>query len=159
MSSGGAAEEMPPELVAYLAGGKLIVAATVDADGAPYTMVMNSAMAVDPRTIRFCIDHRTHSLRNLRERPPIMFEVIADGAIYGVNGNARIIRETMEHAPVPSAMIEVAVETVKADLPPGVEVDAPAFRWGALTQYMSGIEPAMFEEMRTFVAEDAQARA
>ena len=48
----------------YLAGGRLVVAATVDAEGAPYTMVMNSALAIDPHTIRFALDHRTHSLVN-----------------------------------------------------------------------------------------------
>ena len=46
MSSGRPGDEMPPELVEYLRGGRLVVAATIDADGFPYTMVMNSAVAV-----------------------------------------------------------------------------------------------------------------
>ncbi len=53
---------MPDDLVAYLAGGRLVVGATIDEHGEPYTMVMNSAIAIDPRTIRFCLDHRTHTL-------------------------------------------------------------------------------------------------
>jgi hypothetical protein len=87
----------------------------------------------------------------------MMFEVIADGGIYGVRGTAKIVREQMEHAPIPSAMVEVAVEAVKRDLPPGVEIDAPVFRWGALAQFMTAVEPAMFDEMRQFVAEDPPA--
>jgi hypothetical protein len=148
---------MPPDLVRYLAGGKLVVAATIDREGAPYTMVMNSVVALDSRTIRFSLDHRTQSLRNLRGNDAMMLEVIGDGAIYGVRGTARIVREKMDHAPVPSAMVEVAVELVKIDLPPGVETDAPAFRWGALSQYMDSVEPAMFAELREFVAADADA--
>jgi hypothetical protein len=150
MSSGKPHDDMPPELVDALSGGSLVMAATIDADGLPYTMVMNSAMALDARTIRFCLDRRTHSLRNIEANGRIMFEVVADGLIYGVRGTARVIRETMEHAPIPSAMVEVAVEMVKRDLPPGVEVEGPRFRWGALEQYMTSVEPKMFEEMRTF---------
>ena len=71
-------------------------------------------------------------------------------SIYGVRGTATIIREQMEHAPIPSALIEVAVEHVKRDLPPGVDVDGPSFRWGALDPYMTPVEPPMFDEIRTY---------
>jgi hypothetical protein len=152
MGSGAAENEMPRELVEWLSGGRLVVGATVDAGGNPYTMVMNSAVAVDTRTIRFALDHRTQTLVNIRANGRMMIEVIADGAIYGVSGTAGVAVEQMQHAPIPSALIEVEVETVKRDLPPGVEVTAPSFRWGALEQYMSSVEPAMFEELRAFRA-------
>ena len=58
---------MPEDLIAYLAGGHLVVGATLDEHGEPYTMVMNSAVAIDAHTIRFCLDHRTSTLTNLRE--------------------------------------------------------------------------------------------
>jgi hypothetical protein len=148
VGSGAQDGEMPVELVEWLSGGRLVMGATVDAEGRPYTMVMNSAVAVDAGTIRFALDHRTHTLVNIRANGRMMIEVIADGAIYGVAGTARVAVEQMQHAPIPSALIEVAVETVKRDLPPGVEVSAPSFRWGALEHYMSSVEPAMFEELR-----------
>jgi predicted pyridoxine 5'-phosphate oxidase superfamily flavin-nucleotide-binding protein len=150
MSSGRPKAEMPDELIAYLTGGRLVIGATVDEQGEPYTMVMNSVVALDAHTVRFCLDHRTHTLTNLRADGRIMLEVIGDGLIYGVRGTATIIREQMDHAPVPSALLELAVEVVKRDLPPGVEVDAPVFRWAAIDQFISPIEPAMFEEIRTF---------
>jgi hypothetical protein len=141
---------MPDDVVAYLAGGRLVVGATIDENGEPYTMVMNSAVAVDAHTIRFALDHRTHTLTNLRANGRMMLEVIGDGFIYGIRGTAAIVREQMDHAPIPSALVELAVDVVKRDLPPGVEVDAPAFRWGAIGQFMTPVEPAMFEEIRTF---------
>jgi hypothetical protein len=150
MSSGRPKAEMPGELIAYLTGGRLVIGATIDEQGEPYTMVMNSVIAIDPHTIRFCLDHRTHTLTNLRANPRMMLEVIGDGLIYGVRGTAAIIREQVDHAPVPSALIQLAVEVVKRDLPPGVEVDAPAFRWAAIAPYISPIEPPMFEEIRTY---------
>jgi hypothetical protein len=141
---------MPPDLVAHLAGGRLVVAATTDDDGAPYTMVMNSAVAIDSGTIRFAIDHRTHTLRHIRERGRIMIEVLGENLIYGVSGAARVVVEHMQHAPIASAMVQVDVERVKRDLPPGVECEGPAFRWGALEQFMSAVEPKMFEELRAY---------
>jgi len=142
---------MPPELVEFLAGGRLVVDATVDGDGLPYTLVMNSAVALDARTIRFALDRRTHTLKNLESHPAMMFEIVGDGFIFGVRGVARVLRDQMEHAPTPSALVEVSVELVKRDLPPGVQVEAPRFEWGPLGQYMSPIEPAMFEELRTYL--------
>ena len=150
MSSGKPNDEMPLELVSFLAGGRLVVASTVDAEGLPYTMVMNSAVALDAHTIRFALDRRTHSLKNIEAHGAMMFEIIGDGFIYGVRGAARVLREQMEHAPTPSALIEVSVETVKKDLPPGVQVTAPTFEWGPFGAYMTPIEPAMFEELRTY---------
>jgi hypothetical protein len=152
MSSGKPNEEMPPELIEFLAGGRLVVGSTIDADGAPYTMVMNSAMALDASTIRFCLDRRTHTLKNIEADGRMMLQVIGDGIIFGVRGSARVIREQMEHAPIPSAMVELSVEAVKRDLPPGVQVTAATFEWGPLGEYMVPIEEKMFEEMRTYRA-------
>ena len=104
--------------------------------------------------VRFALDHRTHTLANLRNDGRMMLEVIGDGFIYGVSGIARIVVDQMQHAPVPSALVQVDVETVKRDLPPGVEVTAPAFRWGALEGYMSSVEPLMFEELRSYADPD-----
>jgi len=151
MSSGKPNDEMPPELIEFLAGGRLILGCTIDADGAPYTMVMNSAMATNASTIRFCLDRRTHTLKNIAADGRMMLEIIGDGMIYGVRGAARVIREQMDNAPIPSAMVELTVETVKRDLPSGVGVTAPVFDWGPLGSYMVPIEEKMFEEMRTFV--------
>lgn len=150
MSSGRPSAEMPGDLVSYLAGGRLVIGATIDEQGEPYTMVMNSAIAVDAHTVRFALDHRTHTLTHLRANPHMMLEVIGDGLIYGVRGTTTIIREQMDHAPISSALVELAVEAVKRDLPPGVEVDAPVFRWAALGAFMDPVEPPMFEEIRTY---------
>jgi hypothetical protein len=151
MSSGEPKQELPQDLVEFLAGGRLVVGSTVDAQGAPYTMVMNSAMAYDATRIRFCLDRRTHTLKNIEAGSAMMLEIIGDGMIYGVCGTPRVIREVMEHGPVPSAMIELEVTSVKRDLPPGVQVTAPTFEWGPLGAYIVPIEEKMFEEMRTYV--------
>jgi hypothetical protein len=141
---------MPEELVAYLSRGRLVVVATVDAEGWPYTMVMNWAAAKDAKTLRLSIDRRTQSLRNVMANGRVMVEVIGDGLIYGVRGRASVIQEEMKYAPVPSAMVEVQVQLVKRDLPEGVEIDGPVFRWGALEAVMGALDPLGIEELRTY---------
>ena len=58
MSSGAEREELPQPLIDYLTGGRLVVGSTIDSEGRPYTMVMNSLVAVDAHTLRFALDHR-----------------------------------------------------------------------------------------------------
>jgi predicted pyridoxine 5'-phosphate oxidase superfamily flavin-nucleotide-binding protein len=141
---------MPDDLVRHLAGGRIVVVATVDEDGAPYTMIMNWAVAKDPRTLRLSIDRRTQTLRNLRANPRVMVEVLGDGLVYGVRGAARIIQEEMRYAPVPSAMVEVDVDFVKRDLIPGVEFRGPSFEWGALSPVMVPADERGIRELHEF---------
>ncbi len=149
MSSGNERETLPDAVVEFLIGGRLVIGATIDDDGRPYTMVMNSVIAIDGQTIRFALDHRTHTLKNLRERPAIMLEIVGDGFVFGVRGTVRILRDTMESGPIPSALMQLDIESVKSDLPPGVQVNAIAFSWGSLQPFMGPVEPRMFEELRT----------
>ena len=143
-------DEMPTELVEHLAGGKIVVVATVGEDGWPYTMIMNWALARDPKTLRLSLDRRTQTLRNIRANGRIMLEALGDGLVYGVRGTASVIVEEMRHAPVPSAMVEVAVEMVKRDLVPGVEFEGPKFRWGALEPVMGPADVLGLSELREY---------
>ncbi len=143
---------MPDELIAWLSGGKIVVVATVDEDGWPYTMIMNWAVATDARTVRLSVDRRTKTLRNIEANGRVMIEVLGDGLVYAVRGAARTILEVMQHAPIPSAMVEVAVDMVKKDLVPGVEFEGPSFRWGALESVMGPADSRGFAELRGYVS-------
>jgi predicted pyridoxine 5'-phosphate oxidase superfamily flavin-nucleotide-binding protein len=148
MSSGAERDALPDAAIQFLTGGRLIFGATIDDEGRPYTMVMNSVVAIDAHTLRFALDHRTHSLKNLRDRPAMMLEVVGDGFVFGIRGTARVIKETMDHGPIPSALVQLDIETVKSDLPPGVNISPIEFSWGALQPFMGPVEPLMFEELR-----------
>jgi hypothetical protein len=143
--------ELPPEAVEALSGGRLVLVATVDEDGWPYTMVMNWAAALDSKTVRLSLDNRTRTLANVRRNGRVMLEAMADGLIVGVRGRARVIQENMAHAPIPSAMVEVAVERVKSDLIEGVQFTAPSFRWGTLEQLMTPLDPLGIAELKSFM--------
>lgn len=141
---------MPADLIDWLAGGKIVVVATVDAEGWPYTMIMNWAVATDPHTVRLSIDRRTTTLKNIEANGRVMLEVLGDGLAYAVRGSARVILDVMQQAPIPSAMVEVKVNRVKKDLVPGVEFKGPEFRWGALDPVMGTADPLGIAELREF---------
>lgn len=141
---------MPADLIEWLAGGKIVVVASVDADGWPYTMIMNWAVATDPHTIRLSIDRRTSTLKNIEANGRVMIEVLGDGLAYAVRGTARVILDVMRSAPIPSAMVEVSVNLVKKDLVPGVEFEGPKFRWGALEPVMEKADPLGIAELRDY---------
>lgn len=145
--------ELPAQALEALAGGRLVVVATVDEDGWPYTMVMNWAAARDASTVRLSLDNRTRTLANIRRNGRVMLEVLADGVIVGVRGSARIIQENMAHAPIPSAMVEVTVEHVKDDLIDGVEFSGPSFRWGTLESFMAPLDPLGIAELKSYEPE------
>ena len=145
-------DHMPDDLIAWLAGGRVVVVATVGDDGWPYTMIMNWAAATDARTVRLALNHDTQTLRNVRANGRVMLEVLGDGLVYGVRGSARVVLERMRHGPVPSAIVEVRVESVKRDLIPGVEFEGPRFRWGKLEPVMGPLDPLGIEELRSFRA-------
>jgi len=153
MSSGDSQDALSDEVVAFLSGGRLVFAATVDDDGRPYTMVMNSVLARDARTLRFALDHRTHTITNIRKRPDMMLEIVGDGFVVGVRGKVTILNEKLDSMPVPSALVQLDIESVKSDLPPGVSVKAIDFDWGGLKAFMEPVEPPMFEELRSFPAD------
>jgi len=146
---------LPQAALDALDGGRLVVVATVDGEGWPYTMVMNWAAARDPETIRLSVDRRTRTLENIRRNGRVMLEVLSDGVIVGVRGRARIIQEEMAHAPVPSAMVEVAIESVKDDLIPGVEFHGPWFRWGQLEPIMGPLDPLGIAELKSYEPNEA----
>lgn len=141
---------MPADLVEWLSGGKIVVVATVDAEGWPYTMIMNWAVAVDETIVRLSIDRRTTTLKNIEANGRVMIEVLGDGLAYAVRGDARVILDVMEHAPIPSAMVEVKVNRVKKDLVPGVEFEGPKFHWGALEPVMSKADPLGIAELHSY---------
>ena len=145
--------ELPPKAVEALAGGWLVLVATVDEDGSPYTMVMNWAAARDAKTVRLSLDRRTRTLDNIRRNGRIALEVMADGLIIGVRGTARIIQEEMAHAPIPSAMVEMTVERVKDDLIDGVEFRGPSFRWGTLEPIMGPLDALGIAELKSYEPE------
>ena len=77
--SENAPAEMPPQLVQFLLGGKALVVATVNEQGAPVTSLMTWAVARNPLTVALAVDLRNRALRNIR--PSIVYVLDQSGSM------------------------------------------------------------------------------
>lgn len=144
------ASEMKQKLVEYLSGGKSALVATLDEQGRPYTAIMSWVVAKDPKCIRIAMLTTAQSLRNIKNNGKIMLGVDGPGITYGIRGVARVVREEIEGAPLPIALVEMAVDYVKDDSVPGlVEVTSEInYKWAEGAEWMVEAEKQLFEQMK-----------
>jgi hypothetical protein len=138
---------LPTRVLEFLRGGYPVVAATVDEDGAPMTTLVTWIVAIDARTLRLAMS-KGASLRNVERQPTMSFEILGEGFVWGVRGTARVVKETMETCPFPSAVVEIALTEVRDHSHRGVIVTAPTTLYapGKTHRYLA--EDAIFSELR-----------
>lgn len=108
-------QEMPPKVLNYLRGGRLVVLATVGADGKPNSAPFSWVVAPDSRTIRIGVNKGVATLDNIRRNGFIALSIVSPGLFVTVKGRARVLRDAIEEAPLPTAVVEIRVEEVKDD--------------------------------------------
>lgn len=122
--------ELPEEVVNWLIGGNPIIVATVDDGGSPYTCIVGSGVAVDASRVRFALFSNSRTLANLRVRPKVFLETLGDDLVMGMAGTAAVIKDPMKSSAYPPhhyTMVEVVIETVKDDHPPGARVTGMSY--------------------------------
>lgn len=123
--STGAGSHIPDRVVDWLLGGNPIVVATVGGDGRPYSCIVGSGVAIDTSTVRFALFSNSRTLANIRANSAVFIETLGDGLVFGMSGTARVIKNPMEASAYPPhhyTMVEVVVDGVKDDHPPGVRI-------------------------------------
>lgn len=143
------ANEMDQKLVQYLGGGKPTVLATVDEKSQPYTSIMSWVVAKDSKHVRIAALKDTQTLKNIKSNGKIMLSVHGPGVNYGIRGTAKIVKESIEKAPLPLSLVEVSVDYVKDDNTPGVTVTSGiTYHWEKDTEKMKQLEAQIYEEMK-----------
>lgn len=135
--STGAGTQLPDRVVDWLVGGHPIVVATVDDSGCPYTCIVGSCVAIDSTRVRFALFSNSRTLANLRDRPSIFLETLGDGLVFGISGTARVVKDPMVASAYPPhhyTMVEVVVDSVKDDHPPGVRITGMSYDFAASRQ-------------------------
>lgn len=90
---------------------------------------MSWVRAADERTVLLIVAANSRTLANVRETGHMMIQILGDGWALGAWGRATVPIDSIDGAPVPAAVIEVAVEGVKDDLTPGREFHADLRSW------------------------------
>ncbi len=149
----GPTSEMPPRLVGFLERGAPAILATVDDDGWPH-LVMTWAAARDSHTVRFGADIGSTTLRNLGREGRATLQVIGpENILFLIKGEARQVKDRIEAAPFPIAMMELTVTWVKDQSWPGVVVTPLSYQWvGEQREAMAAVERAVLTELREWSA-------
>lgn len=109
-------EQLTPELVAYLQGGKATVLATVDEQGEPILTVLSWVVAVDARTVRLAMEQTSLSVRNIRRTGRAVLQVLGCGSAYAIRGTARVIKEELTSITFKQAMVQIDVHEVRENM-------------------------------------------
>ena len=110
-------KQLPDVLIHRLrhAGSRPVTVATVDEQGRPNSAPISWIVARDARTLRIAVTHNTETLCNLRQNGHVCITVLGSGIAMTVTGRGKVVKETMESVPFPTAIIEIDVEGVKDD--------------------------------------------
>lgn len=117
--------EIPQKVVDWLVGGHPVAIATVDPNGSPYGGIIGSCVALDQQTLRFAAFSTGSTVQNIRANGRIFVETLGDDLVIGMSGSARIVKDPMDASAYPPhhyLMVEVSVENVKDDHPPGIRI-------------------------------------
>ncbi|MCL4466672.1 MAG: pyridoxamine 5'-phosphate oxidase family protein [Chloroflexi bacterium] len=122
--------EMPIKLVNFLRGGRLAIVATVGPDGKANSAPFSWVLVVDKRTLRLGVNQGVATLANIRHNGSVSVSVVGPNLFVTVKGKARVIKESLAEAQLPTAVVEIAVEEVKDDAIIGrVEPGQTPTRW------------------------------
>lgn len=148
--------KLPQQAVDWLVGGNPVAISTVDEDGHPYGGIVGSCVAIDATTLRFAAFSSGATLRNIRSSGRVFIETLGDGLVVGASGRARVVKDPMDASAYPPhhyVMVEVTVESVKDDHPPGVRIQ------GMRYDYANSRQPEARAERRNAIAAELRAGA
>ena len=108
-------KELPPSALNYIRGGRIAIVATADKEGRPNTAPFSWLAAVDSHTVRLGVNQKVETLANIRQNGHVSITITAPDLHITFKGTARVIKDNLPEAPIPTAVVEVAVEHVKDD--------------------------------------------
>lgn len=106
---------LPPNVVNYIRGGRIVVVATTDAQGRPNSAPFSWVVAADQQRVRLAVSHGVPTLANIRRGGYASLTITGPDLHYTLRGGARVIKELLPDVPFPLAAVEVTVEEVKDD--------------------------------------------
>jgi hypothetical protein len=144
--------ELPPEIVELLPGRRPCAVATVAEDGGPYVCLMAGVIAVSPTRLRLGCWGTGTTVANIRRTGRVTVETLGPRAV-AIICDAGTIRDPMENSmfpPHPYVLVEASIRVVKDDAPPGLELNALEYDYGALAERLLPREDAFMQELREY---------
>jgi predicted pyridoxine 5'-phosphate oxidase superfamily flavin-nucleotide-binding protein len=144
---------LPPHLIGFLQHGAPAILATVDEEGWPH-LVMTWAAARDDHTVRFVADLHTTTSANLEREGRATLQVTgANNLLFLIKGDIRRVKERIEAAPFPMAIMELKATSVKDQAWEHAVVAPLTYQWvGDSREEMASMERAVLDELRQWEA-------
>lgn len=141
--------ELPAPLAEALRQGAPVFVLTNGTDGFP-NAALTYALALDAARVRFCIDAKTATHRNLENDARAALQIVgAENRVCLVKGVVRRVRAEMTSKGTPSALFELQVSQVKDQAWHGVTVAPLTYEWDEPNRaQMLALEQAVFAEMQ-----------
>ena len=143
-------ERIPEVLLASLGDGVPALLITNGKDGYPNT-AFTWIVTRDFSQVLFGVDFGTSTLENIeREKKASLQVILAGNLVYLIKGQARLVKERLESAPLKMGIWMMDVQEVKDQSWPGVTLYPFGFEWSAdQREEMSVMERHILAEMRS----------
>lgn len=129
---------MPPNVINYIRGGRIVIVATVGADGKANSAPFSWVVAIDNRKLRLGANQGVATLENIRNNGSVSLTITGAELHYTIRGNAHVVKENLDDLPFPVAVVEVQVEDVKDDSTLGQpEAEGQRTRWNDRRRVLS----------------------
>jgi len=107
-------DQLSPEMVHLLQGKTLVLIQAFDKSiQKNISSALSWVFAINEKTIRFAIDHKSYLLEILESNPNILLNFIGLESVYAVAGHASIKVRKTEGLTLKLAFVEVEVEEVR----------------------------------------------
>ena len=107
-------KQLNDELLSLLKKERFVTVATIDHESnAPNVNAISWIYAPNSETIRFSIDSRSRTIQDIRVCNKITVNVIGNGSIYAISGEATILQDTMKDIPLKLSLVEIHISEVR----------------------------------------------
>lgn len=106
--------ELPVSLFSALQADVFLILNTIDHESAaPSVNAISWVYARDTRTIRFSVDARSRIILNIHHHAHVSFTYIAEGTVYAVYGEAKVIADELAEVPFKLACVDVSITSIR----------------------------------------------
>lgn len=149
---------IPPEVTAFLRGGRLVVLATCAA-GIPTTTPMTWVVAGGGGRVALALDRRARAYANLCVNPWAAIEIFVHGRAYVLRGRAEMVRRELPAAPFPCAVAVLEVTDVGDHSVAGVYLRPPGYSYVADKPHYARTESAILALLASVVGDERPCRS
>jgi len=105
-------EQLPELLYQHMQEMRFILLTTIKDQNTPFTNAISWTYAKSPEKIRFAVDSRSQIVSNINQNQGVALTIFFNETVYTIEGNAKLINNSIDGIPFKLGLIEVNVSEV-----------------------------------------------